>query len=79
MNNITGEELKKLNDLRESSSDLTYNLGIIEIHLDQAKKQKEKLLKEYSEVEKHFNIYTETLKNKYGSIEVDLSTGELKV
>ncbi len=78
MNKITEEELKKLNDLREASSDLTYNIGIIEIHLNQAQKEKAKLLNEFIQIESNFNTYTTTLKGKYGAIEVDLVTGELK-
>jgi hypothetical protein len=79
MNKITEQELEKLNKLRTDSADITYNLGVLEIHLNQTKTKKEILMTEYTQVEIEFKQHSKLLKEKYGDGELDLLTGEIKV
>jgi hypothetical protein len=71
------EEKEKLNEIQDQTQSLIFELGEIEmikISLDDRRKQAESFLEDISIKEKEL---TDSLSEKYGTINVDPKTGEI--
>lgn len=76
MGKITEEEIKKVNDLKDQTTQLVYALGELEyqkISLEFILEDiKEKVIKTKIEESK----FLDDLKNKYGNVNINIETGE---
>lgn len=71
MSKLIIEELDQLNGYYEKYSEILSSIGSLEI-------QKNQLLNSHKELVSLFNEFTIKLKDKYGSVNIDLKTGEFK-
>jgi stress response protein YsnF len=73
---LTPEELYKLQELNNKRGELVERFGILEINIQDLKLQKEQLIEELSQIKKAEVEIGALLQEKYGDINVNLSTGE---
>lgn len=71
------QELKQLHDFQNSSEILISQLGQIGFQRLQLKKQEEFLKQKFDELTNKELEISQTLKEKYGNVNIDLKTGEL--
>lgn len=71
------QELKQLHDFQNSSEILISQLGQISFQRLQLKKQEEFLKQKFDELTNKELEISQTLKEKYGNVNIDLKTGEL--
>ena len=69
-------ELKTLKEYQEGVNKIIINLGRLDLQIDALKRDKEKLLKEYQELEVNQIKTAQELQNKYGEGNIDLENGE---
>ena len=69
-------ELKTLQEYQEGVNKIIVNLGRLDLQIDALKRDKEKLLKEYQELEVNQIKTAQELQNKYGEGNIDLENGE---
>lgn len=69
-------ELKTLKEYQEGVNKIIVNLGRLDLQIDTLKRDKEKLLKEYQELEVNQIKTAQELQNKYGEGNIDLENGE---
>ena len=69
-------ELKTLKAYQEGVNKIIVNLGRLDLQIDALKRDKEKLLKEYQELEVNQIKTAQELQNKYGEGNIDLENGE---
>jgi hypothetical protein len=69
-------ELKTLKEYQEGVNKIIVNLGRLDLQIDALKRDKEKLLKEYQELEVNQIKTAQELQNKYGEGNIDLENGE---
>jgi hypothetical protein len=74
---LTPEELSKLQELNNKRGELAERFGIIEINIQDLKLQKELITKELSELKTTELDFGVLLQQKYGDVNVDLSTGKI--
>jgi cytoplasmic iron level regulating protein YaaA (DUF328/UPF0246 family) len=61
---------------RKGVNKIVVNLGRLDLQIDALKRDKEKLLKEYQELEVNQIKTAQELQNKYGEGNIDLESGE---
>jgi uncharacterized coiled-coil DUF342 family protein len=73
---LTPEELYKLQELNNKRGELVERFGILEINIQDLELQKKQLIEELSQIKKAEVEIGALLQEKYGDINVNLSTGE---
>ena len=76
MGKITEEELKKVEELKQETSQIVYSLGEIhyqKVNLDLLENQVKERIKEFKNKELQFLNH---LKEKYGNVAINIETGE---
>lgn len=76
INSLTASEFEELKKMNQNSLNLTMDIGDLEIQkmaIEQRRKNLEQIF-EKSQIEN--NIFTESLREKYGDININISTGE---
>ncbi len=74
---LTPEELSKLQDIENKRGELVERFGVIEINIQDLKLQKELIIKELSELKTTELDFGVLLQQKYGDVNINLSTGEI--
>jgi stress response protein YsnF len=74
---LTPEELSKLQELNDRRGDLVERFGILEINIQDLELQKEQLIEELSQIKKAEVEIGALLQEKYGDVNINLSTGEI--
>ena len=74
---LTPEELSKLQELNNKRGDLVERFGVIEINIQDLELQKEQLIEELSQIKKAELEIGALLQQKYGDVNINLSTGEV--
>jgi hypothetical protein len=74
---LSPEELSKLQSIENKRGELVERFGIIEINIQDLKLQKELIIKELSELKTTELDFGVLLQQKYGEVNVNLSTGEI--
>jgi predicted nucleic acid-binding Zn-ribbon protein len=72
MAKITDEQLKKVVEQQDELSSILHKIGVVE-------SQKHSLLHQIAEVNKEVEEYKLKLEEEYGSISIDLKTGEYTI
>jgi hypothetical protein len=73
---LTPEELSKLQKLNNKRGELVEKFGVIEINIQDLELQKEQLIEELSQIKKAEIEIGVLLQQKYGDVNINLSTGE---
>jgi stress response protein YsnF len=73
---LTPEELSKLQELNNKRGELVEKFGVIEINIQDLELQKEQLIEELSQIKKAEIEIGVLLQQKYGDVNINLSTGE---
>ena len=76
-NTITQEELKVFLDCRNSNLENLAKLGNIEFQILSLEEQKWELKSKIKETEEIYTNHLDTIKEKYGEIDIDLETGKI--
>jgi hypothetical protein len=76
-NTITQEELKVFLDCRNSNLENLAKLGNIEFQILSLEEQKWELKSKIKETEEIYTNHLNTIKEKYGEIDIDLETGKI--
>ena len=74
---LTPEELSKIKEINDNRGELIERFGILEINIQDLKLQKEQLIKELSQIKKLELEIGGLLQEKYGDVNINLSTGEI--
>ena len=74
---LSPEELSKLQELNNKRGDLIERFGVIEINIQDLELQKEQLVEELSQIKKAELEIGALLQEKYGDVNINLSTGEI--
>ncbi len=74
---LTPEELSKLQELNDRRGDLIERFGILEINIQDLELQKEQLIEELSQIKRAEVEIGALLQEKYGDVNINLSTGEI--
>jgi len=74
---LTPEELSKLQELNDKRGNLVERFGILEINIQDLELQKEQLIEELSQIKKAEVEIGALLQEKYGDVNINLSTGEI--
>jgi len=74
---LSPEELSKLQELNTKRGDLIESFGVIEINIQDLELQKEQLIEELSQIKKAELEIGALLQQKYGDVNINLSTGEV--
>ena len=74
---LSPEELSKLQELNTKRGDLIESFGVIEINIQDLELQKEQLIEELSQIKKAELEVGALLQQKYGDVNINLSTGEV--
>lgn len=74
---LSPEELSKLQELNTKRGDLIESFGVIEINIQDLELQKEQLIEELSQIKKAELEIGALLQQKYGDVNINLSTGEI--
>jgi stress response protein YsnF len=74
---LTPEELSKIKEINDNRGELIERFGILEINIQDLKLQKEQLIKELSQIKKLELEIGGFLQEKYGDVNINLSTGEI--
>jgi hypothetical protein len=74
---LTPEELSKLQGIEDKRGELVERFGVIEINIQDLKLQKELIIKELSELKTTELDFGVLLQQKYGEVNINLSTGEV--
>lgn len=76
-NSITQEELKVFQDCRSSNLENLTHLGNLEFQILSLEEQKWELKSKVKETEEVYTNHLNTIKEKYGEVNIDLSTGKI--
>jgi len=74
---LSPEELSKLQELNTKRGDLIESFGVIEINIQDLELQKKQLIEELSQIKKAELEIGALLQQKYGDVNINLSTGEI--
>jgi hypothetical protein len=69
-------ELQTLREYQDTINSIVVNLGKLDLQIDTLKREKDKLFKEFQELEKNQIKTAQELQNKYGEGDIDLEKGE---
>jgi hypothetical protein len=73
---LSPEELQKLKSLKDTQANLFYNLGEIEVQLEELNKLKKDILSRINNFKEESNQIAISIQDKYGEGIADLDTGE---
>ena len=73
---LSPEELQRLKSLKDTQANLFYNLGEVEVQLEELNKLKKEILSKISNFKEESNQIALDIQNKYGEGIADLDTGE---
>jgi hypothetical protein len=76
-NKISEEELKALEDFQQNINVITYQLGQLALRKLNLEKEEENLEIQYDQILLQEKELGDRLKEKYGSAQIDLKTGEI--
>jgi len=76
-NRISEEELKALEDFQQNINVITYQLGQLALRKLNLEKEEENLEIQYDQILLQEKELGDRLKEKYGSAQIDLKTGEI--
>ena len=76
-NKISEEELKALEDFQQNINVITYQLGQLALRKLNLEKEEENLEIRYDQILLQEKELGDRLKEKYGSAQIDLKTGEI--
>ena len=76
-NKISEEELKALEDFQQNINVITYQLGQLALRRLNLEKEEENLEIQYDQILLQEKELGDRLKEKYGSAQIDLKTGEI--
>jgi len=76
-NKISEEELKALEDFQQNINIITYQLGQLALRKLNLEKEEENLEIQYDQILLQEKELGDRLKEKYGSAQIDLKTGEI--
>ena len=74
---LSPEELSKLQELNNKRGELVERFGVVEINIQDLELQKEQLIEELSQIKKAELEIGALLQQKYGDVNINLSTGEV--
>lgn len=74
---VTENELQKIKDLQDKQAGLMTDLGSIEYQLRFLEQQKNDAFTALAGLEKEITDLTNDLKEKYGDVSIDITTGNL--
>jgi hypothetical protein len=74
---LTQEEIEELKQLNVFSQELIIKFGQNEYQVQILKDQKNELIKELANLKLKETEFSQSLQNKYGSISINLETGEI--
>ena len=74
---VTEEELKSLEDFQQNINVITYQLGQLALRKLNLEKEEENLEIQYEQILLQEKELGDRLKEKYGSAQIDLKTGEI--
>lgn len=74
---VTEEELKELENFQQNINLITYQLGQLELRKLNLKKETENLEIQYDQILLQEKELGDRLKEKYGTAQIDLKTGEI--
>jgi len=74
---ITNEELKKIKEIRNESSNLIIQLGQLKIEKINLKKKQEILEDRYLKLIEEENLFYGKLNYRYGQVTIDVETGQI--
>ena len=77
-NKIEKEELENLQTLRATNSQNLNKLGLLELKLLKAEEEKWSIKEEIANIDQQYLEALKNLQEKYGRVEIDLETGEIK-
>ena len=75
-NKLTKEELEGIYSIQKENQENINNLGLIEFQVGKLEQEKQNIINKIEDLENKFQAKLESLKEKYGEINLDLSTGE---
>jgi|TARA_R100000482_G_C5088339_1_gene129566 hypothetical protein len=75
-NKLTKEELEGIYLIQKENQENINNLGLIEFQVGKLEQEKQNIINKIEDLENKFQAKLESLKEKYGEINLDLSTGE---
>jgi len=73
---ITDEELKTINELKQLTAEIVYNLGELEYQQVSIELLKEELKAKVRQQKVKESEFLTGLKNKYGNVNINIETGE---
>lgn len=73
---LSNEELQELKDYQEKINLIVISLGKLDLQIDSLKRDHEKLVKDYQEIEKSQFETAKKLQDKYGEGNINLENGE---
>jgi len=76
-NKISEEELKALEDFQQNINVITYQLGQLALRKLNLEKEEENIRIQYEQILLQEKELGDRLKEKYGSAQIDLKTGEI--
>ncbi len=75
-NKLTKKELENIYSIQNQNQENITSLGLIEFQVKKLEQEKLNIISKIEDLENKFQIKIESLKEKYGEINLDLSTGE---
>tara|TARA_B100000900_G_C20141290_1_gene538081 strand:+ start:121 stop:399 length:279 start_codon:yes stop_codon:yes gene_type:complete len=75
-NKLTKEELESIYLIQKENQENINNLGLMEFQAKKLEQEKLNIINKIEDLENKFQTKLESLKEKYGEINLDLSTGE---
>jgi hypothetical protein len=76
-NKISEKELKALEDFQQNINVITYQLGQLALRKLNLEKEEENIRIQYEQILLQEKELGDSLKEKYGSAQIDLKTGEI--
>lgn len=73
---LSNKELQELKDYQEKINLIVINLGKLDLQISSLKRDHEKLVKDYQEIEKSQYETAKSLQDKYGEGNINLENGE---
>jgi len=78
MPRLLDTELEKLREYMSARNQLAAQIAGVEANIQQLRKEKERLVENFIQIQDRFQEYCSMLNAKYGAGEIDITTGEIK-
>jgi len=75
-NKLTKEELESIYSIQKENQENINNLGLMEFQTKKLEQEKLNIINKIEDLENKFQTKLKSLKEKYGEINLDLSTGK---